>query len=111
MAASRSSAHGDPNIIQVGTDRMTIEGTLGAPNMMTSLDNGKSKAIYKIDPNAHSSGAKGAAVAGHLIMDVLTWGLWEVVGTPLEIAASDKLTTYLVYYGADNKVTQVETVK
>ena len=111
MSASRSTYKGDPAIIQVGADRAVIESTLGPPDMAASLEKGKTKAIYKIDPNAHREVTRDAAVVGHAAADVLTLGLWEAVGTPLEIAAQDKLTNYIVIYGADNKVISVEIVK
>jgi len=41
---------------------------------------------------------------------VLTLGLWEAVGTPLELASQDKFTTYIIVYSAQNKVATVETV-
>ena len=111
MSASRSSYKGDPAMIQVGADRSIIESTFGPPNMTASLGEGKTKAIYKIDPDAHTAGAKGVAVVGHLVADVLTLGLWEIVGTPLELAAQDRYTNYIVTYGADQKIHSVETVK
>ena len=111
MSASRSSYKGDPAMIQVGADRSIIESTFGPPNLTASLGEGKTKAIYKIDPDAHTSGAKGAAVVGHLVADVLTLGLWEIVGTPLELAAQDRYTNYIVIYGPDQKIHSVDTVK
>ena len=111
MSANRSTYKGDPSIIQPGADRMHIESTFGSPNMTASLDRGETKVIYKIDPEAHRAGAKGAAVAGHVVADVLTFGAWEVIGTPLELAAQDKFTTYIIVYDANNKVKSVEVVK
>ena len=111
MSASRSTSKGDPAMMQVGADRAIIEESFGAPNMTASLDGGKTKVIDKIDPEAHSAGARNAAVAGHVVADVLTLGLWEVVGTPLELAAQDKYTNYVLIYGADNKVQTIETIK
>ncbi|MGE0108224.1 MAG: hypothetical protein AB7S81_00450 [Bdellovibrionales bacterium] len=111
MSASRSTAKGDPAMMQVGADRAIIEETFGSPNMTASLDGGKTKVIYKIDPDAHSAGARNAAVAGHVVADVLTFGLWEVVGTPLELAAQDKYTNYVLIYDKENKVESVETIK
>lgn len=111
MAANRSTYKGDPTMIQVGADRAVIESSFGSPNMTASLDKGETKAIYKIDPNAHREGSRNAAVAGHVVADVLTLGLWEAVGTPLELAAQDKLTTYIIVYGKDDKVKSVEVVK
>ncbi|HBM90998.1 MAG TPA: hypothetical protein DD400_03865 [Rhodospirillaceae bacterium] len=111
MSASRSASKGDTAIIQEGAERMFIEDTFGPPNMTSSLDDGKTKVIYKIDPDAHSTGARGAAVAEHLVADVLTLGLWEIVGTPLELAAQDEYTNYIIIYGKDNKIEKVETIR
>lgn len=69
------------------------------------------KAVYKLDPDAPTRAARNAAVAGHIVADILTLGLWEIVGTPVEIAAQDKLTTYVIYYGKEGKIEKVETVK
>ena len=38
----------------------------------------------------------GRAVA-HGVMDVLTLGIWEVVGTPVEVLKGDKLHLIVVY--------------
>ncbi len=111
MAGQRSTYKGDPAIIQVGAERSTIETTLGPPNMVVSLEEGGAKAVYKIDPDAHTLAGRNAAVAWHLVADVFTRGLWEIVGTPAELAAQDKFVTYLIYYGKDGKVERVEVVK
>lgn len=111
MAGQRSVYKGDPVIIQVGADRMAIENALGPPDMAVSVDNGRTKVIYKVDPDAHSRAGRNAAVAWHIVADVFTLGLWEIVGTPTEMAAKDQFTTYLIYYSKEGKVEQVETVK
>lgn len=111
MSAGRSTYKGDPAMFKVGADRTVIESTFGSPSLMTSLDGNKTKVIYKIDPDAHTSDAKAAAVAGHVIMDILTFGLWEAVGTPLELAAQDKFTSYVLVYNTEQKVESVEIIK
>ncbi len=111
MAGQRSTYKGDPNVIQVGADRMAVENTLGAPAMAVSLDDGRTKVVYKIDPDAHSLAVRNSAIAWHVIADVLTLGLWEIVGVPFELAAKDKFTTYLIYYSNQGKIENVETVK
>ena len=111
MSASRSAAKGDLNLMQPGTERSIVENSFGPPDMTASLDNGKTKVIYKIDIDAHSAEARNAAVAGHLVADVLTLGLWEVVGTPLELAAQDKMTSYIIIYNDKNVIESVETIK
>jgi hypothetical protein len=103
MSASRSTFKGDPAMFQVGADRSVLESTFGPPNITASLDGGRAKVAYKVDPDAHREGSKAAAVAGHVAMDILTFGLWEVIGTPLELAAQDKFTNYILTYGPDQK--------
>lgn len=44
-------------------------------------------------------------------MDVLTLGLWEVIGTPIELAAgSEKHDRFIIYYDEDNKIHRVERI-
>jgi hypothetical protein len=108
MSANRSTRRGDVAMLRPGAERTLIEATFGLPNSSHSLEDGKTIAIYLLDPDAHSEGAKAAAIGGHLIMDVLTLGLWEVIGTPLEIAARDQLVSYAVIYGTDHRVEKVD---
>jgi hypothetical protein len=110
MAASRST-YRDTGILQIGADRMVVLKELGPPDASMKLENRGYKDIYKIDPEAHRTGSKGAAVAGHLVADVLTLGLWEVVGTPLELAAQDRPVTFLLKYDAEGKLVDMETIK
>ena len=111
MSANRQTFRCDPSIIQPGVDRATIDSTCGQPDVVTNLDSGKTKAIYKIDPNAVRAGTKAAEVGGNVVADVLTLGLWEIVSTPIEVASQDKITNYIVTYGSDQKVETVEAVK
>lgn len=110
MAASRST-YKDTGILQIGVDRIVVLKELGPPDASMRLENRGYKDIYKIDPGAHRAGSKGAAVAGHLLADILTLGLWEVAGTPLELAAQDKPVTFLLKYNAEGKLAEMETIK
>jgi len=108
MSSQRSTFKGDVGLLRVGAERIQIEATFGPPATITPMQDGRTKVTYRLDPNAHSEGARSAAVAGHLAMDLLTLGLWEVVGTPLEIAARESLSSYTLIYGPDHKVQSVE---
>ncbi|MDA2910127.1 hypothetical protein MYX04_04230 [Nitrospiraceae bacterium AH_259_D15_M11_P09] len=110
MAGSRST-YKDTSVIQVGADRDVVINEVGHPDSSLKMENGGYKDIYKIDPDAHRAGSRGAAVAGHLVADILTLGLWEIVGTPLELAAQDDLTTFILKYDASGKLLEVETIK
>lgn len=111
MSANRSAYKGDPSVIQVGADRSTIEDALGEPNLMAELDDKKIKVIYALDLKAHKKLARNAAVVGHAAANALTLGLWEVVGTPLEVSAQSRFTNYIIVYGPDNKVQTLEIIK
>ena len=110
MSASRST-YKDTSVIQLGADRAVVLKELGPPHASLKLENGGYKDIYKIDPDAHRAGSKGAAVAWHVIADIFTIGLWEVVGTPLELAAQDKPVTFILKYDDKEKLVEMETVK
>ena len=74
----------DLSVLRVGASRGEVELQLGRPAAEILADDGHTYATY-----AYSLGnqpSAGRAVA-HGIMDVLTLGLWEVVGTPVEAAA------------------------
>jgi hypothetical protein len=55
-------------------------------------------------PRAKNPSA-GRAIA-HGAMDVLTFGIWEVVGTPIEGFKGSKKRVQIIY-GPDNKVVEV----
>jgi hypothetical protein len=47
---------------------------------------------------------------GHAAMDVLTLGVWEIVGTPVEGIQGEKYQA-VVTYGPDNSVKNISTQK
>jgi Short C-terminal domain len=57
-----------------------------------------------------AGGAKAGRAMLHGVADVLTLGLWEVIGTPVESANDGDLTAYEVSYGKDDRVDQVITL-
>jgi hypothetical protein len=55
----------------------------------------------------YSKGGKTARAVGHGVADVLTLGLWELVGTPTEAAFDGTKVSYQVTYDEKNKVENV----
>ncbi len=110
MAASRSTKQ-DVTCIREGEHRDVIIAQLGEPDTSMKMESGGYKDYYKIATNAHSEGGKTAAVIGHATMDVLTLGLWEIIGTPLELAAQDKITTFILVYDYNGLLASYETIK
>lgn len=66
--------------VRVGATRGEIELQLGAP-IEVREENGRRVDIYEYEIGNEPSA--GRAI-GHGVMDVLTLGIWEVVGTPVE---------------------------
>jgi hypothetical protein len=89
-----------PNLglIQEGASRGQIELQLGPPIKTASLDNGKRMDIYEYETGNEPSPARAF---GHLVMDILTFGLWEILGTPLEGFTGDKYQLTVMYNKRD----------
>lgn len=73
----------DPNfaVLQVGAPRGVVELELGTAVEQHVARDGTTTCVYEYTIGNKPSG--GRAVA-HGVMDVLTLGLWEVIGTPVE---------------------------
>lgn len=84
----------DLSVVKKGASRTEVEFQLGSPISVATLDPGKTQAKYQYEIGNEPSA--GRAVA-HGAMDVLTLGLWEVVGTPVELASGDKLELTITY--------------
>lgn len=67
--------------VREGVSQSEIEYHLGKPIQTATLGNGLHTATYEYEIGNEPSA--GRAI-GHGVMDVLTLGLWEVVGTPIE---------------------------
>lgn len=92
----------DPNlsVVKVGVPKQEIEMELGSPTQTTSLDNGARVCIYDYEIGNEPSPGRAA---GHAVLDILTIGLWEIVGTPIEGYTGTKYTIKITY-DKDDKV-------
>lgn len=92
----------DTSVLAVGASRDTVIARLGPPQ--TTVTDSDGTLIDSWDIVKGNQPSAGRALA-HGAMDVLTWGLWEVVGTPVELAAGqEKHTIYTVRYDADSNI-------
>jgi hypothetical protein len=92
----------DPNlgVIRKGATRGEVELQLGHPISSITTEDGRRLDTYEYEIGNEPSA--GRAVA-HGIMDVLTLGIWEVVGTPVE-AVQGKKYQLAITYDSDNRV-------
>jgi hypothetical protein len=67
--------------VRSGVPRSEIEMHLGSPVKISSLNDGLVYATYEYEVGKEPSA--GRAI-GHGVMEVLTLGFWEIVGTSIE---------------------------
>lgn len=106
MAATQEDKK-DVSVLTVDTPRSVVIGKLGAPNSSEKED-GKRVDYYSF-VQGYSKGNKVARAVGHGAMDVLTLGLWEVLGTPAEAVFDGKKINAEIFYDENNKVEKVNS--
>jgi hypothetical protein len=111
LAANRSSYRGDVNVIREGVSRSEVIGELGEPDSFSKLENGWFDDRYTLDPDAHRTWVKVGTVLLHAGADIFTLFLWELVGTPYEIAMRDKIAVYHLAYNPEGKLSKIEKIK
>ncbi len=97
----------DPNlgVIKKGCSRGEVELQLGSPVKFVTRPDGTRVDIYEYEIGNEPSA--GRAV-GHAVLDLLTFGLWEVVGTPVE-GFQGKKYHMTVTYDRDDYVLAINT--
>lgn len=101
VMAARGNKPANLDVIVEGASRGQVEAELGKPIYEKQGENGRTIAVYKYtvgnEPSAGRAVLHGAA-------DVLTLGLWEVAGTPIELAQKEGVNTVTVMYDRNGKV-------
>ena len=97
----------EPNLsqIKIGATRSEVELQLGQPIQIGSLEDGKRLDIYEYEIGNEPSPARAI---GHGVLDVLTIGLWEIIGTPIEAYQGDKYRLQITYDKEDKVLAYVQ---
>ena len=111
MAANRSSYRGDVNVIKEGVPRPEIIAELGEPDAFSKTESGGFDDRYTLDPQAHHTWVKVGTVLLHAGADIFTLFLWELIGTPYELAVRDRTVIYHLAYNPDGKLASIEKIK
>jgi hypothetical protein len=106
---TQQSSQKDLSVLHVGSQRQAVVTELGNPAYTISYSSGTYDA-YVFCQGTYSVGEKAARIAFHSTADLFTAGLWEIVGIPVEQAASGELIKVWVNYGADNKIVKLENL-
>lgn len=96
----------DPNVggLNIGQHRDVVLLNLGQPTRTTANKSGRTDYFQLERGNQPSAGR----ALGHAAMDVLTLGVWEIIGTPIEGFTGDQFTL-TIQYDANDKVTKIQT--
>lgn len=94
----------EPNVgaLTIGQDRDIVLLNLGQPEQ-TYFTEDKKVDVFEIQKGNAPSGGRAL---GHGAMDVLTLGLWEIIGTPIEATIGSK-QMLTIEYDENEKVTKI----
>lgn len=106
--ASHQPTLKDMSVLTPGTSRDRVIAEFGAPVDSEPYGDGK-KDVYTF-VQGYSETAKTGRAFFHGAADILTIGLWEVVGTPLEAAFDGKKISVSVIYDKKERVKQSKTL-
>ena len=108
MAAKQPSKR-EVGLLSTGVPRNLVLAELGQP-VATETRSGKRVEVYSF-VQGYSKGVKVSRSIAHASADVLTFGLWEAVGTPTEAIFDGTRVAYEVTYDASDRVEQVVVLK
>lgn len=92
----------DLSVLKAGAAKTQIESKLGPPESEAILADGRTQSTYEYEVGNESSAGRAAVHAG---MDILTLGVWELVGTPLEAMQGEEMRVVVTYDAAGNAET------
>ncbi len=103
--AAKQPPKKDLAVLSVGSPRSLLLAELGQP-IATDTRDGKRVDMFSFT-QGYSKGAKTGRALFHGAADVVTFGLWEVVGTPTEMVFDGKKMSFEVTYAADDRVEKI----
>ena len=109
VMAVNQPAKVDEGVLAVGMPRDSVMAELGAP-ISTDTIAGKKTDIFKFQ-QGYSTGVKVCRMVFHVVADVFTLFLWELIGMPTETIYAGKKKAIRVTYDQQNNVETVLTLK
>lgn len=94
----------DLSVIKIGAVRDDVELQLGKPYSAEKQNDGGERVRYKYQVGNDPSALRAM---GHAALDVASIGLWEIIGTPIEVSVGDEYELDITYDELD-QVTKLE---
>ncbi|MBL8500790.1 MAG: hypothetical protein JNL77_09460 [Nitrosomonas sp.] len=107
--AAKQPEKKDVSLLKEGTSRAMLISEFGAP-LVSEYRDGKRFEIFKFT-QGYSTGAKAGRAFLHGAAEVVTLGLWELVGTPAEITFSGDDMAFQVRYDENDIVDEIALIK
>lgn len=111
MKAAQQPDKKDLGVLREGTPRTRVIAELGEPTHTDQPANGQDRTDVFSFKQGYSKGVKVGRVLGHCAADVVTWGLWEVIGIPAETLADGTDVQVAVAYDGNDNVKQIQVFK
>ena len=106
VMAAKQPDYKNVDLVKVGTPRGALLGEFGHPTATDTRPNGDRCDVFSFT-QGYSGGAKAGRAFVHGVADVLTLGLWEIIGTPTEAVFSGSTVGYETCYDKEDRVKQV----
>ncbi len=101
-SAANQPSEKNINLLSAGTPRAKVLAEFGAP-INTEIKDGKKTDIFSFI-QGYSTGAKASRAFFHGAADVLTLGLWELVGGAVEGAYNGEKVSFQVTYDENDSI-------
>lgn len=106
VMAAKQPDYKNVELFKVGTPRGALLGEFGHPTATDTRPSGAKCDVFSFT-QGYSGGAKAGRAFAHGVADVLTLGLWEIIGTPTEAVFSGSTVGYEVCYDKEDRVQTV----
>ena len=106
VMAAKQPDYKNVDLFKVGTPRGALLGEFGHPTATDTKPDGTKCDTFSFT-QGYSGGAKAGRAFAHGIADLLTLGLWEVIGTPTEAVFSGSTVGYQACYDKEDRVQTV----
>ena len=99
----------DTSIMFPGSPRQVVIAKAGPPETSTTNEKGQRVDTYLVTKGNEPSIGRAAF---HAILDLVTFFIWEFIGTAWEFGAGRSHTDrYIITYNADDKIEDISSIK